>query len=419
MLVVMNLASRGLPAFRPLASGLLAALMAGAGCHDDEGSGEGTDTDTGGEYEQGVETPASGHAPAASCPPGAPVLGDSGPIERFDLPWTSNGAQSYVGDYQYFVIPDDILSLLIAVEHGAEYTALNHMAIDGEPMIDLLGAIGEPPFYHWPVEVASVAMPISLDTVPRGSCLAVDPVVYADVAGQTGALHMITRRGAAQPTVIDVNVFVVGGTTIAEADVMAAVTRMGEVYVQGGAPTIGDVKLSTLDWSRAVVDSEGQEADALRALTAGAAPTAINLLFVQDFTEVGTLGIAAGIPGPNGVPGTAASAVMVSVDSHLDGDGTTLLTDLMGETMAHEVGHQIGLYHTTESDGLEHDPLEDTLECGVEFDADSDGELTAEECEAHGGRNFMFWTAAESFGQFEMSPTQARILRDCVIARPQ
>jgi len=132
MLVAMNLASRGLPAFRPLASGLLAALLAGAGCHDDEGPGE--DTDTGGEYEQGVETPASGHAPAASCPPGAPVLGDSGPIERFDLPWASNGAQSYVGDYQYFVIPDDILSLLIAVEHGAEYTALNHMAIDGEPM---------------------------------------------------------------------------------------------------------------------------------------------------------------------------------------------------------------------------------------------------------------------------------------------
>jgi len=405
MLLAMTLVSR-----RLLASGLLAGL----GCHHDEAQG-----DESGAYEQGVDTPASARPPASTCPEGAPVLGSSGPFERVELPWDSNGAQSYLADYLYFVVPDDILSLLIAVEHGAEYTALNSMAIDGEPMIDLLGAIGEPPFYHWPVEVASVAMPISEETVPRGSCLAVDPVVYADVAGQTGVLHLVSRRGPAQPSAIAVNVFVVGDTAIAEADAMAAVARMGEVYVQGGAPAIGDVAFSTIEWPRSVVDSEGQEPDELRALTAGAEPAAISLLFVQDFTEVGTLGIAAGIPGPNGVSGTAASAVMISVDSHLDGDGATLLTDLMGETMAHEIGHQIGLYHTTESDGLYHDPIDDTPECGVEYDDDGDGELFAEECEAVGGRNFMFWTAAEAFGQFEMSPTQAKILRDSVIARPQ
>ena len=130
------------------------------------------------------------------------------------------------------------------------------------------------------------------------------------------------------------------------------------------------------------------------------------------------LGIAAGIPGPNGIPGTAASGVMVSVDTHLDGDGETLLTDLMGETMAHEVGHQLGLFHTTEDTGTEHDPIGDTPECDVEYDLDGDGELTAEECEAAGGRNFMFWTSAE-FAQFEMSPIQAMVLRDSVIARPQ
>lgn len=404
MLVVMTLASRGL---------LALGLLAGAGCSDLEEDTEG------GAYEHGVDTPAAAHAPAATCPDGAPVLGAAGPIAHIDLAWSGNGVESYVDDYLYFVIPDDILSLLIAVEHGAEYTAINQMAIDGEPRIDLLQSIGEPPFYHWPVEVASVAMPISEVTIPRAGCLAIDPVVYADVAGETGKLHLVTRRGAAAPSVLDVNVFVVGGTSIADADVMAAVTRMGEVYTQGGAPSFGNVTFSTLDWPRAVVDSEGQEADELRALTAGAAPTAVNLLFVQDFTETGTLGIAAGIPGPNGVPGTAASAVMISVDTHLDGDGATILTDLMGETMAHEVGHQIGLFHTTESDGAAHDPIADTLECGAEFDADGDGELTAEECADHGARNFMFWTAAETFGQFEMSPTQARILRDCVIARPQ
>lgn len=368
----------------------------------------------------GVDTPASQQAPAASCPADAPLLGVAGETtsERFELAWTSNGVESYVDGYLYFVIPDDIVSLLIAVEQGAEYTAINNMAIDGEPFVDLPNAIGEAPFYHWPVEVASITMPISEATIPSGGCLALDPVVYADHAGETGSLHIVTRRGAAAASILDVNVFVVGDTAISDADVDAALTHMSEVYEGGGTAAIGDVTISTIDWPSGYVDAEGEEAAALRAATATDRPNAVNLLLVQDFNEVGTLGIAAGIPGPNGIPGTAASGVMVSVDTHLDGDGETLLTDLMGETMAHEVGHQLGLFHTTEDTGTEHDPIGDTPECDVEYDLDGDGELTAEECEAAGGRNFMFWTSAE-FAQFEMSPIQAMVLRDSVIARPQ
>lgn len=394
------------------ARGLLAfALVASVGCRADEEAGL---------YEYGVDTPASTHAPAATCPSGAPTLGqpDATTLEQVDLAWVSNGSESYVDDYLYFVIPDDVLSLLVAVEHGSEYTAINGMAISGARLVDLPNAIGEAPFYHWPVEVASVTMPISSDTVPQGGCLAIDPVVYADATDQTGTLHLVTRRGSSVASTMDVNVFVVGDTAIAQADVMAALTRMSEVYAGGSAATIGEVSIATLDWPDPFVDSEGLEADELRALTVSDSPTALNILFVQDFNEVGTLGIAAGIPGPNGIAGTAASAVMVSVDTHLDGDGETLLTDLMGETMAHEMGHQLGLFHTTEEDGLGFDGITDTPECGVEFDADADGELTAEECEAADGRNFMFWTSAD-FGQFEMSPIQAMVLRDSVIARPQ
>ena len=369
----------------------------------------------------GVDTPASRHEPAASCPASAPVLGSAGTtrVDHFDLAWRSNGYESYLDDYQYFVIPDDILSILIAVEQGAEYTALNGMTIDGEWLVDLPNAIGEAPFYHWPVEVASVTMPISNETAAHGGCLALDPVAYADASGQTGELHIVTRRGDSSASSIDVNVFVVGSTDIAEADVMAALTRMSEVYAGGGAATIGNVSIATLDWPDPYVDSEGAEANELRATAIGDDPGALNLLFVQDFNEVGTLGIAAGIPGPNGISGTAASAVMVAVDTHLDAEGSALLTDLMGETMAHEIGHQIGLFHTSEGDGVGFDPITDTPECTSDFDLDGDDELTAEECEAADGRNFMFWSSSDEFGQFEMSPIQSAVLRDSVIARPQ
>lgn len=368
----------------------------------------------------GVDTPASHHEPDATCPADAPLLGsaDATRVEHFDLNWTSNGYESYVDDYLYFTIPDDILSILIAVEHDAEPTAINGMTIDGEWLVDLPNAIGEAPFYHWPVEVAAVTMPISSQTSAHGGCLALDPVVYADLGGQTGELHIVTRRGPSTASVIDVNVFVVGATEIDEADIEAALAHMTEIYAAGGAAAIGDVTIATLDWPTEYVDAEGEEANSLRASAIGDDPSALNVLFIQDFNEVGTLGIAAGTPGPNGIAGTAGSAVLIAVDTHLDGDGQSVSTELLGETMAHEIGHQIGLFHTSEDDGASHDPITDTPECGVDFDLDADGELTAEECEDAGGRNFMFWTSAD-FGQFEMSAIQSAVLRDSVIARPQ
>ena len=41
----------------------------------------------------------------------------------------------------------------------------------------------------------------------------------------------------------------------------------------------------------------------------------------------------------------------------------TLDAQLLGETAAHEMGHQLGLFHTTESGGTQFDILSDTLEC--------------------------------------------------------
>src|SRR5688572_22551397 len=100
---------------RPPARGLLLlALVTTAACRGDDDEGAAG-------YEYGVDTPASAHDPAATCPSDAPTLGqpDTTTHEQITLTWTSNGYESYVGDYLYFVIPDDILSLLVAVEHGS------------------------------------------------------------------------------------------------------------------------------------------------------------------------------------------------------------------------------------------------------------------------------------------------------------
>jgi hypothetical protein len=86
----------------------------------------------------------------------------------------------------------------------------------------------------------------------------------------------------------------------------------------------------------------------------------VNVFLIEDFniSDVpGLLGISTGIPGAAGLHGASASGLVFSTAS-LGKDNATL-----GQTMAHEVGHFLGLRHTTEHGGSEHDPITDTPEC--------------------------------------------------------
>lgn len=363
----------------------------------------------------GSEEPADDSALLAQCPDDAPTLGAPGTTTTLSVPvdWREQGRDAVLAEPLYFVLPDDVLSLGVSIESGDAWTSVRRLALDGELLLspDEYG----PPFYHGPVEVGTIGLPMNAVTYPQPGCLAIDGIAYDTDTDDPGIVRVVTRRGAAAPSTIDLNVVIVGDTDISDEELDAALDRMGEVYAATGELQLGNVDVWELEWDDIYVDAEGADPSALRAAFTGDLPLAVTLYFIQDFNEVGTLGIAAGTPGPNGVEGTAASGVILSVDTHLDGDGNTLLTSMLGETMAHEVGHQLGLFHTSEADGAEHDGIADTPQCGVEYDADGDGELTAEECVDAGGRNFMFWTAGE-FAQADVSPTQAAVLRDNVVA---
>jgi len=133
----------------------------------------------------------------------------------------------------------------------------------------------------------------------------------------------------------------------------------------------------------------------------------INFFFVQEIVggQEGfiILGIAGGIPGPPAIQGTTHSGVALTMMGFRD------QADVLGQTMAHEGGHYLGLFHTSESGGTSHDPLPDTLECKASNDANFDGYVTTEECRGKGGDNFMFWLAAD--GSNKVSDEQGRVVR--------
>lgn len=133
----------------------------------------------------------------------------------------------------------------------------------------------------------------------------------------------------------------------------------------------------------------------------------INFFFVQEIVggDEGfiILGIAGGIPGPPAIQGTPHSGVALTMMGFRDSP------TVLGYTMAHEGGHYLGLFHTSESSGSSHDPLPDTAQCPASNDADFDGYVTTQECAGKGSDNFMFWLASTSSNK--VSAEQGRVVR--------
>ncbi len=86
----------------------------------------------------------------------------------------------------------------------------------------------------------------------------------------------------------------------------------------------------------------------------------VNVFLINDFNiseAPGLLGVSTGIPGMAGLHGNSGAGLVFSSAS-LGDDNQQL-----GQTMAHEIGHFLGLRHTTEHNFLGHDPITDTPEC--------------------------------------------------------
>ncbi len=158
------------------------------------------------------------------------------------------------------------------------------------------------------------------------------------------------------------------------------------------------------------------------------------------------LGVDGSIPGPSGAPGTVNGGAIVGAFDLLGAEvvagacgGTggpsvpTCGTDALAYVAAHETGHWLGLYHTTEFDGTVFDPLSDTPTCAClscaprtvrwrcsELDPIGSGtEVLNAYCSGSsgsathcgGGRNLMFWLFDDAFATGELTRQQGEVMR--------
>jgi hypothetical protein len=129
--------------------------------------------------------------------------------------------------------------------------------------------------------------------------------------------------------------------------------------------------------------------------TASVSNDNLNWFFVDGLTGPDgstLLGAASGVPGsPARGLGTSGIAVGVA--------GWPRSAMHLPATLVHETGHALGLFHTTESDGLAFDPIPDTPECHAsDYDKNQDGLVDATECAQADAPNLMFWTTDHAAG---------------------
>jgi hypothetical protein len=159
---------------------------------------------------------------------------------------------------------------------------------------------------------------------------------------------------------------------------------------------VGDVLFHSIDESFLQISSR-EEMDAMMRESRG---EGLHLFLVQgfsgDYFSAMTAGVSSGIPGAIHEGGVSNSGVVVKVSLDPDFSG-----NINGLVAAHEIGHFLGLWHTTERDGTT-DLLSDTPRCSLET-------FTNNLLECPDRENLMFPMVFGGIG--DLSEAQAEVLR--------
>jgi hypothetical protein len=174
-------------------------------------------------------------------------------------------------------------------------------------------------------------------------------------------------------SVLDLNLIAVGNVAMS-LDPLAENTQLGQMLAAANEILVANgFELGLINFHRASAEvaeryaivRSSDEVQELVATSRSPGETiderlSLNLFLVEDmaFPSGIVVGASSGMPGAaglHGFPGTGVVVSMANVSSE---------PSLVARTMVHEIGHFLGLGHTTEVNGQSHEPIHDTPDCG-------------------------------------------------------
>ena len=366
---------------------LTASLLIGSGCSKKESSSSATST----------------------------ADNSTSPFTVSEITQTNSGDGYFTGS---FVVPSDGISFLLST-HKDNNASVAFYSLSDPDGTDILSSSSTPNLNG----VASGSLGGSGYAnvlVPQSPSFSAKAGTWTFKAYNNDRVKLALRsRSTPTSTTIVVQPYITG-TTWAAGDLTATLSVMSGIYSTNGITLTINSTITISDSQYAAISGTFTDSTTSALVSQGSA-SAVNLFFIEDYSDSEHLGNAAGIPGSMGIA-NSWNGVLISLTAHVS--GSTLDAQLLGETAAHEMGHQLGLFHTTEKWGTEFDIISDTAECSKSSrDYDRNGEMSAEECDGYGANNVMFWrpwtTSSRSAGkkQETLSSHQQHVLKYSPIAK--
>jgi len=279
--------------------------------------------------------------------------------------------------------------LTAQTETGFRSVVLSVETPDGDEVFDLDDEVASGRLKtgaRYATDVVSLNWPILEEDVPltEGDWLVLFGVVDSESKYQggvdVGLDVLLGGDDVFDDGVLTVRV-VLAGTMRSDAEVQRALgvaeQWWADMYAQVGI----DLVFLEGTSSHADLEQPGFGSDAAYEEISGETETGDVTVVITDSVSGSPdiYGVAGGIPGP--LVASSRSVVTVAALTHAGGDLQFSLLEerILGETLAHEVGHYLGLFHPVETDWDKWDAIDDTPECD---DQNS--------CVAQLGTNLMF-----------------------------
>lgn len=340
-------------------------------------------------------------------------------------------------------LPDDLVGLVVTIDDPHRMPGLYDTLLDRRIVASMYEPQGEKELsksHHAWEDTFSMGLPSNAKTVLKGrKCLEIHPVSIGDESNVEPEVYITTirRDNLAQGNLLDIQARVLDGALDAQ-EIAQLDYLLGQTYshaCQGRSeclrPHFVDnlVSITSVDGSGEVTVGDSGESDLYRQIAALGcddisniacedAERGINIVFVNSLylhglsEDLTLLGLAGGIPATP-FDGTIGSSLFISVDGHRYQDGS-IAYDMLADTIAHELGHTLGLFHTTEQGGESFDPIADTPECDRRtYGTDANDRVGISQCKNVDADNLMFW---EGGIQGILTPEQVMVLRSHPLA---